>query len=841
MLDDLSVAVERSQSERASRAGERTLKALAAWSETQARLGGSISEADWTALDRQADIVTAQLDLLINYTAGDGFTYRQAARAWNRKDRRFTILATLLALAFSGLIAWSLARYITDPIRNASHVAGRIAGGDLDVVVPVGRSDELGDLLRWMERMRGAIKASMDGEVALRQSAQMQLANALEHSSEGVVVVDAGARIVLANAQAGDLLGSVSPSVKVGHDATSLVDRLRAPPMLPDAPAHEFECADGRWLRVSRNATGDGGSVIMCSDISIIKRQQAALNTANFWLDAAMANLSQGLCLFGADNLLKVFNQRFCQLFTLAEAGPRAGMTLDEVLAFSRHGTARLFYEDQVRACAAASQQIQQMLLLPDDRQIAMSHCPLTGGGWLATFEDVTERVETERKIAFMARHDALTGLPNRVLFAERVEQAISAARRGSRFALLCLDLDHFKQVNDTLGHPMGDDLLRAVAVRIRSCLRETDTFARLGGDEFAIIQTGLSGTEDAADLAKRITDVLKKPVQLGNHKIDVTASIGLSIAPDDGNDFDKLLKNADVALYRAKGDGRDTFRFFQRGMDEALQARRLLELDLREALARDELDLFYQPVLNIAEAGICGVEALLRWRHPTRGLVAPTEFIPLLEEIGLIASVGDFVLHRACTDAASWPESITVAVNVSAAQFRGGDLVQRITDTLAATHLPPQRLELEITESILLEDKSSTLTTLQLIRNLGVRIALDDFGTGYSSLSYLRSFPFDRLKIDQSFTRDARPESRAIIRTIIQLCVSLGMRTTAEGVETLEQLETLMREGCHEAQGFLFSPPMPAHRIGRLIASTHGGVPAIKAARAASLKLLAS
>ena len=822
MEEDLSIAVERAQSSRASKAAEQAIDAMSAWSQAEARFDDKRSDADEVALDRQAGIVTAQLDLLINYTAGDGFTYRQKAHSTVRESRRFNIAATLLALIISSGIAWLLAGRIIGPMRTASQVAGQIAGGNLDVAVPTGRSDELGALFEAMERMRRSIKASMEREVMMRESAQMQLANALEHSAEGVVVIDAAARIALANAQAADLLLSVAPDLQVGTDAESLVASLRALPNEDGLPSREFECADGRWLRVSENATRDGGSVIICSDISLIKAQQTALNTANFWLDAALANLSHGLCLFGADGCLKVFNRRFCDIFALPTVRVRAGMKLYEVLAESSLGKdtiGRLL--DSARLRARTEPLGEQIFVLPQERQISTAHRPLVGGGWLATFEDVTERIEAQRKIAFMARHDALTGLPNRVLFGERVELAISAARRGDSFALLCLDLDHFKQVNDTLGHPTGDDLLREVATRIRKHLNDRDTFARLGGDEFAIIKTQLEDASEAAVLANKILEALSSPFNLGNNKVGVTASIGISIAPDDGNEYDHLLKNADMALYRAKADGRNAIRFFQRGMDETLQARRLLEMDLREAVAKGELELHYQPVLSIAHPRMCGVEALVRWHHPTRGLVPPAEFIPLSEEIGLIAPIGEFVLHTACVDAMTWPSDITVAVNVSAAQLRNGDLVRKVVEALFVSGLPPHRLELEITESVLLEDNRLTLLTLQQIRELGVRISLDDFGTGYSSLSYLRSFPFDRLKIDQSFTRDASAGSRAIIRTIISLCSSLGMRTTGEGVETREQLEALVREGCDEAQGYFFSRPVSASRIAALIGST--------------------
>jgi diguanylate cyclase (GGDEF)-like protein/PAS domain S-box-containing protein len=442
----------------------------------------------------------------------------------------------------------------------------------------------------------------------------------------------------------------------------------------------------------------------------------------------------------------------------------------------------------------------------------------------LVAIVDVTERKQAEARIAHMAHHDALTGLPNRVLFHQRLDEALIRVRRqGSnpaRLAVHCLDLDHFKSVNDTLGHPVGDRLLQAVAERLGQAVGDDGMVARLGGDEFAVIQTAIDGPNDAGGLASRLIKAVSAVYDIQGHEVVVGASIGIALAPGDGDAAEALLRNADMALYRAKAEGRGTSHFFEPEMDRKIQARRVLELDLRKAFANGEFELFYQPLINLATNDVSAFEALLRWRHPERGMVSPAEFIPLAEEIGLIVPLGEWVLRQACSQAATWPGDLKVAVNLSPAQFRSRGVVQAVMSALAHSRLPPQRLELEITESVLLGETDANLATLHRLRELGARISMDDFGTGYSSLSYLRSFPFDKIKIDRSFVRELveRPDCVAIIRAVAGLGASLGIATTAEGVETQEQLDRLRIEGCTEVQGFLFSPPRPASEIACLM-----------------------
>ncbi|MGT2478560.1 putative bifunctional diguanylate cyclase/phosphodiesterase [Methylobacterium oryzae CBMB20] len=422
-----------------------------------------------------------------------------------------------------------------------------------------------------------------------------------------------------------------------------------------------------------------------------------------------------------------------------------------------------------------------------------------------------------------MARLDPLTGLPNRLLLRERLAEALERlARSGECCALLLIDLDRFKPVNDTLGHPIGDALLATVADRLRSTVRATDTVARIEGDEFVILQAGIRDAAGTQALARRVVDLIGRTYMVEGHLLTIGASVGVALAPEDGADADRLLKNADLALYRAKLDGRGTYRFFEPEMDARMQARRKLELDMRQALARREFQLHYQPQLQLASGTLIGCEALIRWRHPDRGLVSPLDFIPLAEEIGLIVPIGEWVVRQACRDAMTWPDPMSVAVNVSPAQFKSDRLVETIISALAGSGLPARRLEVEITEGVLLQENDRTLQTLHRLRELGVRVSMDDFGTGYSSLSYLRSFPFDKIKIDRSFVKDltSKPDGEAIIRAIAGLGKSLGMTTVAEGVETSEQMQRIRLEGCTDVQGYLISKPVPAEDLRQVFAA---------------------
>jgi diguanylate cyclase (GGDEF)-like protein/PAS domain S-box-containing protein len=439
----------------------------------------------------------------------------------------------------------------------------------------------------------------------------------------------------------------------------------------------------------------------------------------------------------------------------------------------------------------------------------------------LLALMDITERKRAEARLAFLAQHDGLTGLPNRNLLRQQMDEILALTRRSAeKAAVLVLGLDNFKSVNDTLGHGVGDKLLRGVAKRLRSMLRDEDVLARLNSDEFAVVQTALTRPEDTVLLSRRLLEAVADPYLLDGQSVVIGATIGIAMAPGDGDDSEKLLKNADMALSRAKTESRGTFSFFEAGMDARAQSRRKIELDLRDAIQNEVLKPHYQPLIDLTSGRINCFEALVRWPHPERGMVSPGEFIPVAEETGLINSLGVLMLRQACMDAAVWPDDVRVAVNLSPAQFRTSNLLSIVMDALKQSGLPPKRLELEITETLLLEKSTQVLASLHALRALGVRISMDDFGTGYSSLSYLRSFPFDKIKIDQSFVRDldANRDAQAIIRSIASLGIGLGVTITAEGVETEAELSCLRAEGCHEGQGFLFSRARPNMEVVQLL-----------------------
>jgi diguanylate cyclase (GGDEF)-like protein/PAS domain S-box-containing protein len=441
--------------------------------------------------------------------------------------------------------------------------------------------------------------------------------------------------------------------------------------------------------------------------------------------------------------------------------------------------------------------------------------------GYLVAVVDITERRKAEARIAYMAHHDGLTNLPNRELFQDRLSQVLEQGEgENRRVAVLCVDLDLFKNVNDSFGHPMGDRLLRLVADRLRSQVRGNNLVARLGGDEFAVILAADVSPNEASDYAARLIKILSAGYQIDGIELVIGASIGIALSPGDGETGEELMRNADMALYRAKSDGGGVHRFFEREMDRQAQKRRDMEIDLRRAFANGEFELHYQPLVDIAADRISGFESLLRWRHPDKGMISPADFIPVAEDIGLIVSLGEWVLREACAEAVKWPADVKVAVNLSPVQFRSRNLVQVVVSALAHSGLAPKRLELEITESVFLAETEANLAILHQLRELGVSISMDDFGTGYSSLSYLRSFPFDKIKIDRSFVKDLaqRSDCVAIVRAISGLGRSLNITTTAEGVETIDQLDWLRAEGCNEVQGFLFSAAKPAAEIDQLL-----------------------
>jgi len=560
--------------------------------------------------------------------------------------------------------------------------------------------------------------------------------------------------------------------------------------------------------------------------------EQRVLEEKNAQLDGALNNIVQGVEMYDAEGRLVLCNARYKTIYGMQETDVPAGATLRDVVA--RRVASGLLSRDaadalcsQIERARLAPSERDIACLLEDGRCVAIAVQPMRNGGFVATHADVTEQRRNEAKIAYFAHHDALTALPNRIKFNDELERALAYARRGELVAVHIVDLDRFKPVNDSLGHPAGDRLLGMVADRLRSELRETDRIGRMGGDEFAIVERQISEPADAVALANRVIALLSEPYDLDGHRVTIGASVGIAVSPQDGTTAEDLLRNADLALYRAKREGRRTFRFFEPAMDAQMQARATLERELRDALALGQFELHYQPIIAAQSNEVCSFEALLRWRHPAKGLISPAAFIPLAEESRLIVPIGAWVLREACAAAMRWPAHIKVAVNLSAAQFRSGDVGRAVADALDSSGLAPNRLELEITESLLLEADAKTMETLHHLRGLGAHITLDDFGTGYSSLAYLQSFPFDKIKIDKSFVQgieghDGR--SLKIVRAVTTLADGLGMKTTAEGVESNGQLEAVRSEGCTEIQGFLMSKPLKIADVELMLRMLPGG-----------------
>ncbi|MEH2497625.1 diguanylate cyclase (GGDEF)-like protein/PAS domain S-box-containing protein [Bradyrhizobium sp. AZCC 1678] len=561
-------------------------------------------------------------------------------------------------------------------------------------------------------------------------------------------------------------------------------------------------------------------------------------------LDTAVNNMTQGLLLFDAKQHLIICNKRYLEMYGLSADVVKPGCSFREVIVHRKEtgsfvGDIDQYVETVLRNISHRNAMI---ISTPDGRSIQVVNEPVADGGWLATHEDITERRRAEERITHLAHYDALTDLPNRTLFHEWLKRELSHAAPDRQLAVLYIDIDEFKSVNDSLGHMIGDELLKSVASSLAGCARKTDFVARLGGDEFAIVQTGIEDTDDVMKLVSRIFEAIRSPYQCLGHQVTTDASIGIALAPRDGSDIERILKNADLAMYAAKAAGRRTYRFFETDMEAEVRARRSLEIDLRQALVDGGFEVYYQPCLDLQTNAITGCEALVRWRHPQRGMISPAEFIPLAEDTGLINRLGEWVLTTACKEAVSWPGNIRLAVNVSPVQFRSGTLALKVMAALAESGLAASRLELEITEAVLIRDDEAALAVLHDLRAIGVRIALDDFGTGYSSLSYLQRFPFDKIKIDRCFiTGIAEPDgSSSIVQAVVTIAADRHMTTTAEGVETEQQRELLRELGCSEMQGYLFSPPKPAADIRPLLFADRQGPDAARVNRARRRKPVA-
>jgi diguanylate cyclase (GGDEF)-like protein/PAS domain S-box-containing protein len=695
-------------------------------------------------------------------------------------------------------------------------------------------------------------RAEAEAAIADARKSHARLHEAIDILPQGIVFLDAEGRYILWNKKYAEIYHRSSDLFKPG---ARLADTIRIGVERGDYPQaigreeewiaerlsklyhpgerHEQILADGRCILIEERLTGDGGIIGLRVDITELKQREAS-----FRLLFDSNPVPMIVCALDDERILSVNDAAIRHYgYTRSEFEM---LTIRHLQAFE---TELPWAGDQSgdERAARTWKHVKADGSLIDlaiySRQLAYGDVPSV----LVALMDITERKRAEMRLTFMAHHDGLTGLPNRNSLRQRLDEMLAQTRRNSeKVAVLFLGIDNFKAVNDTLGHGVGDKLLRGVARRLRSSLREEDAIARLSSDEFAIIQGGIIRPEDVVLFARRLLQAIGEPYLLDGHSVVIGASMGVAMAPGDGEDSERLLKNADMALSRAKNDTRGTFSFFEAGMDARAQTRRKVEIDLRLAIQNDALRPHYQPLVDLASGRISGFEALVRWPHPERGMISPAEFIPVAEDTGLINALGAQILRRACMDAAGWPESVRVAVNLSPLQFRVGNLLSVVMDALKQSGLPAKRLELEITETLLLEKSAEVLATLHALRALGVHISMDDFGTGYSSLSYLRSFPFDKIKIDQSFVRDlgGNRDAQAIVRSIISLGKGLGVTITAEGVETEAELSCLRSEGCHEAQGFLFSRARPNAEIVELLAAQcgtggsaigHGAIPSAR------------
>ena len=701
--------------------------------------------------------------------------------------------------------------------------------------------------LRRAERSLTTAVAKAEKAASDARAANSILLDAFEVVPEALVLFDAEDRYVLWNWGYADLYSRSRSKIKRGmrfedvlrsalkrghypeargREEQWLAERL-ARHRLPES-THEQRHSDGRWVRLHEQRTANGGSIGVRIDITQSKLREEQLKTQNMLLDAALNNMSQGLVLFDADRKVVICNKRYQELFDLTAEQVKPGTPIVELIKHRLSLGLKVphdgdsYIRAQIEGPITAANAYHEFT---DGRVIAYAIRPMPDGGGVVTHEDVTDQRRIEARIAHLAHHDALTDLPNRLLLRQRLDTALENVTAQKPAAVLWLDLDRFKDVNDTFGHAAGDELLKIAAKRLRNCVRGANTVARLGGDEFAVIQTGTDQPEGATTLALRIIEAISAPYEIDDHQVLVGTSVGISVAPNDAILAEELLKNADLALYRAKSEGRGTYQFFEPGMDARMHARRQLEIDLRQALPQDAFELHYQPIIDLDRNEVTTLEALLRWNHPTRGRVSPAEFIPLAEEIGLIASIGEWVLRTACAQAVTWSRPINVAVNLSSLQFKQHDLVRLVSNALSTSGLAPNRLQLEITESALLENTEATLATLHRLRELGVSISMDDFGTGYSSLSSLRSFPFNKIKIDQSFIQGLGKDQQCatIVQAVAGLGAGLGMTTTAEGVETQDQLDWVRAIGITEVQGFHLSRPVPACDIEAVVARLVG------------------
>jgi diguanylate cyclase (GGDEF)-like protein len=738
----------------------------------------------------------------------------------------------------------------TSPIDGESRIAGykALARLPLVLIVSYARSDVLAPwyhhLYTFGPLVAAIVVIIMFGTFVLVRQTNALAANtaalastnarfdaALSNMPDGLSMFDADEKLLVSNSRYREMYDLSEEQVRPGTPLSRIVSdyKTAGTGFDPDIFAagakarapHTLTLADGRVILIQRTPMKDGGWVATHEDVTEQKRAEqllaekaAELEAMNIRFDAALNNMSQGLCMFDAEQKVVVSNARYGDIYNLGRDQIKPGTSLRQILEFRRQAGTSFATAPEVylKVNVKKASEIQE---LADGRVVAIARHTMPGGGWLTTHEDITDRARNERRIAFLAQHDLLTGLANRALFSEKLDDAAKRlARHGITFTVLALDLDKFKNVNDTLGHPAGDQLLIEVARRLNSSLRDTDVLARFGGDEFAIIQENEKNqSEGAIKLALRIIGLIQQPFDLNGHRVSIGTSIGIAFAPEHGADAETLLKKADLALYAAKSGGRNDFRIFQPELTEAADIQKSMEGELREAIAQSELELHYQPVIDVRTRAVCGVEAFVRWHHPSRGLLAADRFLPLAEQTGLMLPLGEWILQQACVDAAAWPPHIRVAINISAAQFNKGNLFDVVLCTLVESGLAPERLELEIAEASLLDkNQAAHLQTIRQLKSLGVSMVLDNCGTGYSAASYLTGFPFDKIKIDRSVAQGfaSRRDCAAVVASVLALAHGLDIATAAKGVESSEQFEALQAAGVDFAQGYLFGHPVP-------------------------------
>jgi diguanylate cyclase (GGDEF)-like protein/PAS domain S-box-containing protein len=676
-------------------------------------------------------------------------------------------------------------------------------------------------------------RAEAEAAIADARRSHERLREAIDILPQGIVFLDGEGRYILWNKKYSEIYSATSdlfkPGVRLedtlrigvargdypeasGREEAWIAERLQK--LYQPGARHEQLLADGRYILIEERLTSDGGVIGLRVDITELKQREASFRLLFDGNPVPMI-----VCALDDERILAV-NDAAISHYGYSRASFEA-MSVRDLQAFASETP---WADETADDAAAASKTWRHVKSDGSLIDVAIYSRRLSHGdrpAMLLALIDTTERRRAEARLAFMAQHDALTGLPNRTMLRQRIDETLNHSRRsGSKVAVVCLDLDDFKTINETLGHATGDQVLRGVAKRLRSSLRQEDLVGRLGADEFIVVQSGILRPEEASDLARRLILAVTEPYLIEGHAVAINVRAGIAIAPGDGDDAEKLMKNADMALSRVKGEAGMTFSFFEAAMDARAQARRRLESDLRAAIDAELLLPHYQPLIDLKTGQITGFEALVRWQSPERGFVSPGEFIPIAEETALINPIGGLVLRRACAEAARWPDPVRIAVNLSPLQFRTGNLLAMVMDALNQSGLPAKRLELEITETLLMDKGDQVLATLHALRALGVHISMDDFGTGYSSLSYLRSFPFDKIKIDQSFVRGlaANNDAQAIVRAIVNLGKGLGVIITAEGIETEAELSFLRAEGCHQGQGFLFSKARPNDEVMRLL-----------------------